>query len=836
MPNQDSTRWWVLAEAALAAAIVLLPVALGGAPDWSFWLLLATSMAACVSWCVGAWRHRRRLTLHPLLLVPLGLLVVALGSLIPLPPSLLEVLSPMQFELRTFALVPLGLDGWRPLTVDPASTWRAVGRLVALEALAVTALQLGRLEASRRRVLALIAATGALIAVVGFGHLLAGATSLFGVYQFYGSPPLLTFFGNTNHLAAALAFAAIVSIACVFEAPSRDAAVGWTACALMNGVGVFLSFSRGGIGTFIFTAVAVGGLLLVRRQGGLRSMAPWLIIGATSVFAISLAADQLATRLDSVSSFEGLRSTKLDLWPMFMRAALAFGRAGMGLGSFELAFSPLQSTQFGVTFTYPENVVLQWLCELGLPLASLLMLVSGWIAVLLWRQARGALADQILLFAIGGLLLHDVFDFALELNALPVWATVVLGLVAAKEPRGAPEPRRLMVRRGAVMAVVLFGLGGSVALSRGLPTHLVAEQQLASRLAANQPLPEILDAATRAVDRHPADAVLYAQMAQHLSQVGSAREALAWVNRALQLRPGDAIAHVSAAEALLRLQNPTQALLEYKAAWQLGDSSSLDRGLLLASRLHAWDRLVVEAPGLLTTAWERYRALDRLPDAEALINAALTLPPSRAIELEARVLAVKQAQALHRDDEVLTQLELLPAELQTRSDLVVLQAEALARTSRPTEGIARLEALARRQPQDLAVALTLTTLLAQEGRTAEALETLTRVRPFAVGPMARSALFQREAELWVHDERWGRALDALQAASRIESARPDLRYRLAQVYERMGSLHSALDELRKGRLLDTPAGAKAQDAWVDRLEAATASSPGVALESDVPPK
>ncbi|MER2561753.1 MAG: hypothetical protein ABTQ32_13585, partial [Myxococcaceae bacterium] len=50
----------------------------------------------------------------------------------------------------------------------------------------------------------------------------------------------------------------------------------------------------------------------------------------------------------------------------------------------------------------------------------------------------------------------------------------------------------------------------------------------------------------------------------------------------------------------------------------------------------------------------------------------------------------------------------------------------------------------------------------------------------------------------------------------------DLRYRIAGVYERMGSLHSALDEVRRGRLLDTPDGARAQDPWVARLEAALA--------------
>ncbi|MGV3625166.1 MAG: tetratricopeptide repeat protein, partial [Archangium sp.] len=84
----------------------------------------------------------------------------------------------------------------------------------------------------------------------------------------------------------------------------------------------------------------------------------------------------------------------------------------------------------------------------------------------------------------------------------------------------------------------------------------------------------------------------------------------------------------------------------------------------------------------------------------------------------------------------------------------------------------------------------------------------------------RSTLYQREAALLVAEQRWGRALEALQTASRIEPTRADLHYRMAETLERMGSLHSAIDEIRKGRLLDSPDGAKAQDANLARLEAA----------------
>ncbi|MDX2009478.1 MAG: polymerase, partial [Myxococcaceae bacterium] len=110
MPSQDSTRWWYAAEAAVGGAIVSLPLSIGGSPPWTFVLLWALASVALVTWLIGAWKHRRRAGTHALLALPAGLAVVALVTLIPLPATLLALGSPVNAELRDFALVPLGLD------------------------------------------------------------------------------------------------------------------------------------------------------------------------------------------------------------------------------------------------------------------------------------------------------------------------------------------------------------------------------------------------------------------------------------------------------------------------------------------------------------------------------------------------------------------------------------------------------------------------------------------------------------------------------------------------------------------------------------------------------
>lgn len=823
MLASDSSRWWVLAEGAVAVAVVSLPLCLGGAPPWTLWLLTALSSVAALSWLGGAWKHRRRVTWHPALLVPVALAVWGLVSLVPVPPGLMALVMPPAAELRATALLPLGFDAWRPLTMDAPGTWRAVARCVALGLLLFTSLQLGRLESARRRLLTSVVVAGAVVAVVGFGHLVSGAQSLFGLRRFEGSVPLLSFFGNTNHESAYLAFAASVALAMALDARSRDGAIAWAATAVTTGLGVFLCLSRGGIATFVATWVLVG--LLTLARGGrtrLRDAAPWIIIGVVGLVALSIASDDLLERLDSVSTVERLQQTKLDLWPMFLSGARRYWPGGMGLGAFELAFGRFQTSQLDVTFTHPENLVLQWLAELG-PLGMLALAGVVSLSVRQFvRQARGAVLEPVLLLAVLGAGLHDLFDFALELNALPVAVVVVLGVVASRVPQPDPERARRPVRRSGILAGAgLVGLGVAAA-AEGLPTHESPRQRLVALASSGAPLVETRRGSLEAIERHPADWVPYAVMAFQVSVHGTAPEALEWVNRVLFLRPRDAGVHGAAGHALARLGRSAEAAREFRKAWELGDWRSLDEGVLVAANGRVTAELLGSEPIILTRAWERLLELDRPDDAQRLLDEASSTAPGSGTALEAQVLRIRAAERAGRWLDAVRAYDELPAPLRAREDLIVANARALARVGRGDEAIATLEQRFRRSPSSLPVAFALTELLAAARRTAEAREVLQRTRPFVVGSSARSTLFQRESELWSAEERWPRALEALQTASRIEPTRADLKYRIARVYEQMGSLHSALDEVRRGRMLDTPEGARAQNEWIKRLELAMA--------------
>lgn len=814
MPASDHSRFWVAAQVCLGLVFVALPACLGGAPEWSGALLLGLAAVAFSTWLIGARRNHRRAGFHPVLLLPLGLLLVTAVQLVPLPPSLLATLSPAQASLREFALVPLGFEAWRPVAVDVPATARGFARLVSLAFLLFVALEVGRLDGVRRRLLAVLALSGVAVALIGFVHLLAGLDSLFGVHAFSGAVRLITFFGNGNHLAAFLLLAGTAAFALTFGAPTRDAAIGWAVAALACALGVFFTFSRGGIATLIATWGFVGVASLARRGGGLKAMAPWAFIAATLLGAIFLSFDQLLERAETLSTLDKFKATKLDLWPMFIDGLRPYWVLGMGPGSFELGFAPAQTRELTVIFTHPEALPLQWVADFGLPVSVVVLLAGLALAWRGWRVTRPDATANVAFIGLLGVVLHDVFDFALELNAVAPAAVVVLGLVLALDD---VERRRHV---GSVLGggAVLLTAAAVVALAFGLPGYLRAEEDLRGTVGSGAPFAQVRTRALKAIDRHPADWALYSTMAAQASVAADPREALAWTNRVLAMRPLDVNSHLAAAHALLRLKQPSQALTEYKLAWANGDATSLNAGLSLALKLDALDRVLIEREGHLTRLYWLLRER-RLPDqALVLVEAARTLPPTPEVAAEAELLRVRHEVDLGSPAAALAAIDALPPELAARAEMVLNRVSALQKVGRTEEALADLERLLVRDPSNVAVGFVLVDLLGSLKRPTAARETLTRLRPFASTDALRSLVFQREASLWQQEERWPRAVEALQTAARIEPTNPALQYRLADVFERMGSFHSAHDALRHGMELDNQAGAAAQNANLRRLE------------------
>ena len=805
---------------ALVAAVAGPTLLLGGAAPGA--AALATVLSATALGLLVA-SDRGRLVVPPLALLPLTVAGLSALQLVPLPPGLLGFLSPPLAELRAFALAPLDLDGWRPLSHDPPATAAAVAGSLAAAAALIASAGLSRSRTSRRILAAGIGLTGVAVALIGFGHALADASTLFGIHRFQNTLlPFLTPFGNPNHLASFATLASVLLLGLAADnAQHRSRQALWLAAAVAVGASAFLSLSRGGIAFWCAGQVAFL-LLLVRRRDARgtagRAIPVALAVGAVALVAGYLAFDRIGAELATVDTVEKFRTSKVELWPMFSRPAVAAWLTGLGRGTFGVAFPRWQTAHSTLIFTfdYPENLPLQLATELGIPATLGLLALAVWAVV---RTVRAARAGPIVLAAwagVGALVLHDLFDFALELPATATAAAVALGIASGPwaEQRTRPLARTPTLGALAVAAVVA-GLGRV----RGADSAERAEARLAAHASGNAAA--VRDEARALVDRHPADAVLYriAGWTEATRPGGQPRIALAWLNRALFLQPLDPDTHRVVARALFQLGATSQALVEERLALESGAETAtiLAEALPRARDVDALWNLVGDTPAhvdlLVPELWNR----GRQDDARGLLDRALLTFAGRP---EATALTVTAARIRLQTGDPAGALVFLDEAEQKGQDVALPRAQALAALGRRRDAIRTLESAVARSPENAEIAFALANLLVAEGRPALARAALERVQPFlgATGPRIRLILAQ--AETYRVEGRAGRALDLVQTAMRLAPGDPGLHRQAAELYESLKHPREALHEVEVALSLSGQPADSGTQAWMERLRTA----------------
>ena len=812
------------AEVLLHALVVAMPLCLGGAPAWVVWPLLLLSTAALATAVVGARRQRQDLLFAPAAAVPLALAFACMLQLIPLPDGLLRAASPQAAELKSFALIPLGLDRARPVSLDAPSTWRELARSVAYLFAIAAAVQVSRSRAVRRRLLGTVALCGALLALIGLGHKLFEVDKLFGFHAWtYAGRHFITPFANHNHLAGFLTLAGTVALGLAVTARERSRALLWGLAFLAGAAATVLTTSRGGMMSFAVAPLLFGALLVRQRwarkqesevRGWLWTAIPLAAVVAAIGVGGLIALESASERLATVSTLDRIGRTKVELWPMFAEGARRFDALGMGRGAFEVGFTPYQTQLPGVIFTHPENLVLQLWSELGVPLALLVMGLAGFALLRILRRPDSHGLELAAVAALAGVALHDLFDFALELPATAAAAAVVLGAASRGEK---DDGFRLPVSAAAAAGAALFALAAAGAfLSR--PDFRQAEEQLKALVAKKGPATEVNALAKSLVDRHPADYALYALAARaHSGRAGNPQEALAWVNRVLVLHPLDAGAHLDAARALLKLGKRSQALLEYRLGYEAGAGHALPEGLKYARTPAEAMELVDVAPVPIRQLCEALYSAGRAADADAVLAKALTEFGERK---DAAGLWLLHAQRRAQGGDVEGALKgVAEAERRGADSLAAARARAtiLGGAGKLEEALAVLQAQVSGHAEDVELAFSIATLLRQQGRIRQAREALQRASPFITDPGTRARLMMTEAGLFEAESAWARAVANYQSAARLLPTSADPHYQAARVYEQMGKFDQATRAVHEGLRRDSPEAQKAAGPWLERL-------------------
>jgi len=286
-------------------------------------------------------------------------------QLLPLPLSVLRVLSPARAELLA-ALAPLGLrSSFAPLSVAPSLSLVHCLLFAAYAVVFFLVREIARSSAATPWLPVLpILGIAAWQGAWGMQQYLSGGAEPFG----HGTYPVKNHFAGLLEMSLpfALAYAAAALRKDNPSSPLSGAAAlragfGFWAAALII-VGILSSLSRMGLVAGVVSLLAMGALVLAAALPGRKRWFMLLAWGVAVVLAFAfLSPVQLILRFSEVSS-EG----RLDVWKDTLHLIAAFPLFGTGLGGYESAFEKFKTSGFVSTQDYAHNDYLQFFAELGL--------------------------------------------------------------------------------------------------------------------------------------------------------------------------------------------------------------------------------------------------------------------------------------------------------------------------------------------------------------------------------------------------------------------------------------------------------------------------------------
>jgi O-antigen ligase len=291
--------------------------------------------------------------------------------------------------------------------------------------------------------------------LVAIGALEAGL----GLCQYFGGTGEQVRWGtyvNHNHYAGflemALPFAVVYPVALLRRARSRGhspvapalAACGVWALAGLMFAGIVHSFSRMGFiatlsSLFVMGTLAFGTRQLSwvassrKRQGGAVGLVAALVL-AGFVF---LPPDKLILRFAQIASVEGLTAEgRINLWAETVLLIRAYPFFGCGLGGYETAFWRFKVSGVLLTDDFAHNDYLQLLAELGLVGFAIGATLAFSVVRMAVRRAVRSADPAARYFAVAcagalaAILLHSLADFNLYIPANAMLLAWIAGMTA----------------------------------------------------------------------------------------------------------------------------------------------------------------------------------------------------------------------------------------------------------------------------------------------------------------------------------------------------------------------------------------------------------------------
>lgn len=580
---KDASRIWIV-HGLIGVTVLGSALAIGTVHVIA---LLAIAPIALVAGSICVWKRGLRRAFPPPVLLAAALGVFSAAQAVSLPRAVLESLSPSSAQLWRGAAKLLDEPyRWASISLEPGASLRESLKWLSYAGLLAASAYVAR-RRTARPVITIVFASAVVVAVVALAHRVTGAGALYGVYEpRYANTWLLAPMLNPNNLGGYLALGAITGVGTVLvkASPGRRGVTiaGTVACMVvvaMTGSGGAVVALIVGLSAFLaWRAISKRGTPGLPSDLSARAFIGVSVVGMVwGVLAYRQWYEWPWGRLE-LGGGSKLGYAVEAYWPLVSDYAWL----GVGRGAFG-GVSP--AYERGLTensaAAYPENFLLQWAGEWGIPVASIALIGFAWF----FRPSRMALrrrpSNLAAYVGVGALLLQNLVDLSVELPAVSYAVAAVLGglwgegsrLEAPKSIRG-PAPRRAAAAQMTVCVALCTGVFSAAVLWGRFDGQHYQTQVHEAYLRVDPQSPRNVQTFWRlteeAIRARPADPYFYRLGALAAMQVGGNAPVLRWMNQAIMRQPTYGPTHLLAARALDRLGFRNQALLELRLAVEHG--------------------------------------------------------------------------------------------------------------------------------------------------------------------------------------------------------------------------------------------------------------------------
>ncbi len=570
-------------EVSIYALVIITPIALGTVHIATTLGMLLVAMLAFVSLLIRTRRRSSPFSLFPMGMVLLIVCAWTIFQIVPLPSWLVKLLSPGAWEVYEKIFSGTELAGkWRPFSLSPPSTVFQLMKIFSVSLVFIVVVNYFRDRHRARRLLKVVAWSGLIVALIGFFSKLFVAKSILGFYPISkGGDFFFSTFINPNHLSGFLVLCAPVALGLSLSGRSRQDRALFGFMALIMGVAVFMSLSRGGM--VAMTAAFCFMLLFAATRKSRRLRHTALVQGITAavlVVAGYLAYDAIISELRSIGDISAVEEeVKIQSWADVGPMLLDHAVTGIGTGSYPTVYPRYKTIRHNVTFTHAENETLQFLADYGILIGGLFILTILASFGLALRRARLSLSMGGILAGLFACLLQNQVDFSLETGAVMMVFFTLMGVAAAAALYRAGQPTKFELRWRLSKKFAWFMLGVGVVLSvagtwytskynlNDLSENL---KKLEKYKLASEPYDgsKLGDAAGVMMDHHPSDYFpdLLLGRAYLMGSKPDLKRAIHWLSNSMFLNPTEPQVHRLAGRALFLSGYTEQSLVEYRLA------------------------------------------------------------------------------------------------------------------------------------------------------------------------------------------------------------------------------------------------------------------------------